>query len=48
MTAERLGVTRESLRSLVEAARREQISRADSPLPALPSSAQARLGGALK
>jgi len=48
MTAERLGVTREALRSLVEAARREQTSRPDSPLPAPPESAQARLGGALK
>ncbi len=48
MTAERLGVTREALRSLVEAARREQMSHADSPLPAPPESAQARLGSSLK
>jgi len=53
MTAERLGVTREALRSLVEAARGERAAsssapRGDSPLPSPPKSAQARLGGELK
>jgi DNA mismatch repair protein MutS2 len=48
MTAERLGVTRESLRSLVEAARHERTSRAGSPLPDPPLESAPRLSGTLK